>query len=335
MIEPEPSDYLANERAKWYTYPAWVRLLRRARGLFTATSYSLGLDISAWQLTLDAQEAKNAGMLFAFIRALYGMGEDTKFSQHWLETQAILPRGPYLYYLDHLDPFDQAEKLFQTCPAWSMPELPPVVDVERINNQTLTAAKIKRCVERVNYLFGDVMIYTGYYVWRDDVSGDKTWASQYKLWLAAYPFSDWKPEYLELVKNYPPVPPAPWTKFDVWQFTSKLPAPAYGVIGTYLDGDYCTEAFAAQYLDGTQPPPLGDTMEHAKGLLTLLNIRNKPEKMIDVGDILKNEIVGYYPADTVTLPGQEWLHVRKTDNTVGWAARIHPDFVGASLELLP
>lgn len=297
MLELEPSDLFAEQKATAYTYPWYIRLTQRLRGAFVSVLYFLGMDVSVWNASVAFQMAKLAGMLYTFIRALYGLTPDTKFPQHWAGSRGVLPRGVYLYYRDNLDPIQQAQALYDLCLAnGDFGELPPVVDVEGINNPTLTASRIRQCVERVNLLFGDVMIYTGYYVWRDQVTGDKTFAAAYKLWLAGYPFTGWNhPQDLERVKLYPPLVPAPWTHFDVWQFSSKLPANVYGVSGTYLDGNYCTEAFAAQYLNTTPPPdPIPNDTGNLMQFKTLyvLNVRSGPNTTYpDIGDLPKDTIV--------------------------------------------
>lgn len=315
-FEPEPSDYFHEERARRYRYPWYIRGRQRLAGLLAAVAYYLGYDLSAWQLQANPQTAKGQGMLFTFIRALYGLFADTKFAQHWASHRDVLPRGTYLYYKDNEDPIAQAEKLYTTCLAnGSLGQLPPVVDVEGINNATLTASKIRLCVERVDELFGDVMIYTAYYVWRDEVSGDKSWAAAHKLWIAGYPFADWKPEYFELVKNYPPLIPAPWNTFQVWQFTSKLPAAQYGVSGTYLDGNYCSEAFAVAYLNFSPPPP-PDPQEAPPMQFktkTQYKIRSSPATT-------SNNHIGWIPANTVIVAKE----VRFTDSNSSWV-RIVPD----------
>lgn len=342
--------YLRENRIAQYTYSTGARFTARAKTLVGSkvVSGGLGLDLSAWQLQADPQAAQAAGLEFAFIRALYGLTEDTKFPQHYPAFLNVLPRAAYLYYRDHLDPVAQAQKLHSTCLAnGDAGELLPVVDVESINNPLLTAAKIRACVEKVEDAFNRTpLIYTGYYVWRDAVKGDKTWAINYPLWIAGYSLTGWTPDLPEKVLNYPPMIPAPWQMWPadedapleglaaVWQFTASAPAAQFGVSGNHLDLNHCSPAFAKYLNGGSNPPPPEAEVKQARCLVDKLNVRNKPAKTIDVGDILKDEIVFYYPADTVTLPGQEWLHVRKADHTVGWAARKHPDFVGLSLELL-
>lgn len=308
-FEAEPSDYLAEERARRFVYPAWAKFTQRLKGKAKQAAYYLGYDISKWQLTADPVIAQGQGMLYTFIRALYGLSVDTKFPLHWGTHKNVLPRGPYLYYLDSLDPYQQAQKLYETClQNGGIGEMPPVVDIEGINNLTLNAYKIRQCVERVSELFGDVMIYTGYYVWRDEVKGDKAWASAYKLWIAGYPFSDWKPEYFETVKNYPPLIPAPWTKYHVWQFTSKLPASQYGVSGTYLDGNYASQEFYETYLADETPPPDPIGEEPTMQFITkyLVNIRSGPNTTYpDIGDL---------PAGYVLTA----LEIQATDNNSVW-----------------
>lgn len=314
MTEPEPSDLLTELRAAAYTYPAWVRVLRRfARK--TPQNYTLGFDASVWQAAVEFQFAKYAGMRFVFLRALYGTQGDAKFPQHWYGAEHVLPRAPYLYYRDDQDPLTQANLLYETClQQGGVGTLPPVVDVESINNPTLTAAKIQACAARVDALFGDVMLYTGFYVWRDKVQGDKSWAAQYKLWLAGYPFAGWQhPQDLERVKLYPPLIPAPWTAFDVWQFTSKLPAAEYGASGTYLDGNYCTEAFATVYglMPDPDPEPTGDPLMKFK-TKTSYTIRNQPGNPA-------NSKIGTIPA-SVEIVAEE---IRFTDVNSAWV-RINP-----------
>ena len=348
MTRPLPPDFnphddiaaLRAERERQYTYTPLQRVVQRTRALFRAAIvYFFGYDISFWQSQVVFPVAKNQGLLYVFIRALYGLSVDTKFAQHWTQSKGVKPRGAYLYYKDDLDPIAQAQKLYDTCLAnGDLGELPPVVDVETKNNATLTASKIKLCVDEVNALFGDVMIYTGFYVWRDSVKGEKSWASQYKLWIAGYPFSDWKDEYFETVKNYPPLIPAPWLTFDVWQFTSKIPAAPYGISGNTFDGDYCTPGFAVKYNIG-QPPPEGETdliIHIAKCLKPGLSLRLEPtQDGLKVGSLTTNQELLFFPELTVTNgPDDKWFVF---PNAVPgykkvYAAAEHPTLNGSGLQ---
>ncbi len=342
-FEAEPSDYLAEERARRFVYPVWTKVAQRLKGKAKQAAYYLGYDISKWQLTADPVIAKGQGMLYTFIRALYGLSVDTKFPLHWGTHKGVIPRGPYLYYLDSLDPYQQAQKFYETClQNGGIGEMPPVVDVEGINNLTLNAYKIRQCVERVSELFGDVIIYTGFYVWRDEVKGDKAWASAYKLWIAGYPFSDWKPEYFETVKNYPPLIPSPWTKYHVWQFTSKLPASQYGVSGTYLDGNYASQEFYETYLaDETPPPdPIGEIVfseTYVTATVTALpagmnyrNCRTRPDSVGGDAGLIEGKVYLFqtYPCwQSLENAEGTWYLVELPDKAFGWVLGVMPSGV--------
>jgi GH25 family lysozyme M1 (1,4-beta-N-acetylmuramidase) len=231
---------LREHRVTHYTYSTLRRVVQFITGSVQPDTVQLGADGSYWQAQINFLTAKAAGIHDWHLRALYGLSVDLRFAQHWADSDGIAPRGAYLYYLDELSPLTQADKLYQVLTdTGDVGELTVALDVETYNNPTLTASKIRQCAERLTTLFGRLpMIYTGYYVWKDAVPGDKAWAAEYPLWIAAYPFTDWKPEYLQTVLNYPPLIPAPWTSWYKWQFSAYAPAIEYGVSGNHLDLNY-------------------------------------------------------------------------------------------------
>src|SRR3990167_909354 len=249
-------DLLRAEGIRRYTYsiPLWQRLglslSKPVKQLTTVIVAALGFDISAWQVDVDFQIAKDKQIKFAWMRALNGLSVDVKFVEHWQKSKGKIKRGPYLYYKDNLDPVDQAVKLLSVVSeTGDIGELPPALDVESYNNPTLTASKIKKCLETLaNQLQKTPLVYTNYYVWRDDVSGDKSFAAAYPLWIAGYPLAGWEDDYPERVLNYPPMVPTPWTGWDAWQWTAFAPANEYGVSGNTLDLDYCSQWFYDTYL---------------------------------------------------------------------------------------
>lgn len=347
-LDEEPT-YLHERRIEQFTYSPMRRGLQRLWGTILAViSAALGLDISYWQTTADAQAAKAAGLKYIFIRALYGLSVDTRFGQHWAAFAGVMPRSAYLYYRDTQDPLLQAKKLFETCMANGGPgELPPTLDVESINNPTLTASKIKQCAEELARLFDKKpLIYTAFYVWRDQVIGNKDWAIVYELFIAGYPLVGWEDDYPEKVLNYPPMIPAPWKMWTgdpdeptagravAWQWTSSAPASEYGVSGNYLDLDHCSPAFAKKYLAGMPPPipppdPNGDP---------LMQFKNQKDMNIRAGPGTNYPIVGTLPANTTITA----LEVRPTDSnsvwvlyeTGKWVAMVH-DGGGPFLVFVP
>ena len=263
---------LQNYRIKTYTASRVRNLARRGLTLLRGKTEvdGLGADISVYQPEIDWEIAKNK-FEFLFIRALYGLSVDSKFETHWKGSKQVgKKRGAYLYYKNNLDPIAQAQKLYDTClAAGDLGELPPVIDVEGYDNLVLTASRIKLCCEKIGELFGvKPIIYTGFYIWRDSVSGDKSWAATYLLWIAYYPFTNYKPEYHEQVLNYTPLIPAPWTKFDLWQWTAYAPGNDFGVQSNYLDLDYASPEFATQYLKQKQIDVLIDPTITATHVLT-------------------------------------------------------------------
>lgn len=308
--------YLRTERVKRYTYSAPRRFLQRIVGLLAVIVAALGIDISYWQSSVIWKTAKSKQVKFVFIRALYGLTVDGKFVTHWTNSKVEgVKRGAYLYYLDHLDPKAQAKKLYDTLLATGdLGELPPVLDIEGINNNTLTADKIKLCAEEITKLFGKkCIIYTGFYVWRDEVDGEKGWAIAYKLWIAGYPFSGWKDTYYQLVLNYPPMIPVPWSVFYAWQWTANAPAKEYGVSGNFLDLDYASPEFDSDYkLSEIPPTPIpppvnGDPIVKfiVKGQM---NYRSTPAITAnnDIGDFFGGEILTALKVLPVT-PARVWV----------------------------
>ena len=316
-------DYLGLQayRTKKYTTTRLRKLVQRVLSLFVGQVEvdGLGGDISVYQPEAQWETVK-AKLEFLFIRALYGLSIDSKFASHWKNSKAVgVKRGAYLYYKDALNPVFQAQKLYDTClAAGDLGELPPVIDIEGYGNLTLTASRIKTCCEKIEQLFGvKPIVYTGFYVWRDEVVGDKTWASAYKLWIASYPFVGWKPEYLELAKNYSPSIPAPFSQFFCWQFTAYAPALEFGVESNYLDLDYASPEFAAQYLGDSTPDPDPDPQPEEPPMRfsnpSPINIRSTPATT-------STNKVGSLPLDSKITA----LEIRATDSNSVWV-RFKPD----------
>jgi GH25 family lysozyme M1 (1,4-beta-N-acetylmuramidase) len=317
------------------------------------TAYLLGMDISHYQEQADFLQARAQGLRFAAIKAMDGSYPDSRFLQHWQNSRGVLPRSAYLYYREGSglpSPTKQATDFYNLLASTGdLGELPPALDIEEKNNPTLTGSKIKTCLETMTAQFGrKPYIYTRATVWNPHI-GAVAWASAYPLWVAHYVYSQYQgKDHLALVMAsnpaYYPALPSPWKNagfvWDIWQHGDCYPANEYGVSGNELDLDFAqgnTKTLIEAFIPGVPiPPEPGETMQ-AKCIVNFMNLRVKPQKnSLDVGDILKNEIVTYYPADTVIKPGEKWEHLRKADQSVGWGARVHPDFgTGESLEDLP
>jgi lysozyme len=166
-----------------------------------------GRDYSHYSDMLDwTKEAKEIN--FAYAKASEGSGyRDNLFKAHVAGANTHnIPIGAYHYYLDSMDGRKQARFFWNVC-SGSKLQLPPALDVETIGNKSLRAGNIFDCVDEIEKLFGTTpVIYTGYFVWRDEVKGDKSWAAGYPLWIAHYG-----------VKA--PLIPRPWKQWTFWQFS--------------------------------------------------------------------------------------------------------------------
>lgn len=344
---------LREVRVREYTYSPMRRAVQRVKAMLAAVvPGALGFDVSVWQAFVDFSLAKAAGLTWVYIRALYGLIVDGKFPVHFPAARGVMPRTAYLYYRDYETPKTQAQKLYDTCLAQGDPgDFMPVLDLETIGNPTLTASRVKTCLEELAWLFGKTpIIYSGYYVIRDALKGDKTFLSAYMLIIAAYPFAGWTDDLPQKVLQYPPLIPAPFVMWTAnadepligrvvgWQFTASAPAGQFGVSGNYLDLDWCSPAFAKQVLQAGPPvdPPPGPGDPQMQFINTgndNSNIRTDhvvsvPSAANAIGSLPPNAIVtalemfigsGYVWVKYAVEPG--WLLPGKTGAT-GWSALV-------------
>lgn len=227
-------------------------------------AYQLGIDVSKWQESVDWNRARTAGIKFTYIKAVDGTWEDRGFKGHWAGSKdAGLLRGVYHYYRDDQDPKVQARKLLDVLNSTGdQGELPPALDIEETNNRTLTASKIKLCLEELERLFGRTpLLYTRATIWNPRI-GKVTWAAKYPLWIAHYTVAGWGPDHMQRILNTQPTIPTAWTSWAIWQVSDKAPASDYGVSGNTADLDFI-EAETLTRLS-TKPIP-GDTQNPPTG----------------------------------------------------------------------
>lgn len=176
--------------------------------------YTYGIDVSHWtdkldydKLIINGYGTKKLVPVFNFAKATEGKSyKDTLYSYHITNSKRVgILTGAYMYYREQYKPQEQGKLFAQVYNDNGGTDLPPVIDVEIINNQKLTPSKVADCInEIVEHTGRQPIIYTGRYVWRDDMKGAK-WGSKYKLWLADY--------------TAPPDVPDPWTNWTFWQFS--------------------------------------------------------------------------------------------------------------------
>jgi lysozyme len=195
---------------------------------------TLGIDVSTYQdapstpQRIDWKKAKDKGTVFAFIRAGYGKTADDDFAYNWQAAEeAGILRGAYWYITWDVDHIQQAQMLSM---AGMGGELPCAADYESRSfpaglipgtmRQKLSAflKEVQRITQKAP------VIYTSPSYWLEFGSPNVIWA-QYPLWIANYNVEK-------------PTVPAPWKKWNFWQFTPKGPGKDFGMESFGLDMDW-------------------------------------------------------------------------------------------------
>lgn len=180
------------------------------------------IDVSKYQGYIDWPKIQEAGVIAAWIKAT---GEETagpvpfkdaRFIGNWNGAKGHVKRGAY-HFMDggHGSASGRVEADFfadtvEAAGGWG--ELLPVIDVEwPTTAKDFDVYQLGEMIERVRERAQAVpIIYTGRWYW--DAIPDREivfdLVKDCPLWIASY------------TKECPP-PPKPWSKVDLWQYTSK------------------------------------------------------------------------------------------------------------------
>jgi lysozyme len=165
-----------------------------------------GIDVSDHQETVDWNAVRQAGKVFAFIKATDGITyTDPDFATNWSGARAAgLLRGAYHFYETNDDPAAQAEN-FLNAVQLAPGDLPPVVDIERTKSGQSAGQVIQDLqtwLDVVEQATGLVpIIYTSPGYW--DSLGTSAFG-RYPLWVAEYGVQS-------------PKLPAGWASWTFWQ----------------------------------------------------------------------------------------------------------------------
>jgi lysozyme len=181
------------------------------------------IDTSHWEGLLDFYRLFENDIFAYYLKATEGYTfiDDTFLPSIPLINNVGGIWGAYHYFRIQYDPIKQAEHFYNLA---KNTQLPPVVDVEKINNlgysKSYFTIQLDICLRKVQELFQrKVTIYTGYYPWTE-LTTSPGWASNYYLWIANYGVT------------FPKIP-LPWTNYLFWQYTDRE------VIGKYtIDANY-------------------------------------------------------------------------------------------------
>lgn len=214
-------------RGQWDALGAWsmVRLTHPEAEASTPAAGVNGPDVASWQGAVDWGAVAASGAAFGFTKASGGSWyTNPTLEPNWAGMRAAgLARGAYHYAFESSgEPFPGAGPEAEA--DWFLSKVTPlgiepgdmlVLDIEE--GQGDLGAWALRWLQRVEGVVGfKPLLYTGAWFSEPHGFGNHPELGDYPLWIAAY-------------QGTPPVPPAPWTGYAFWQYTSQATAP--GIVG--------------------------------------------------------------------------------------------------------
>ncbi len=195
---------------------------------------TLGIDVSFYQdnnttpQRVDWKKARDAGAVFAFIKASQATNTDEDFKYNWKEAKAAgILRGAYHYYDYRAAPQPQAQHLIKLLQD-DLGELPPVLDLERnlywpLPSRENLLQAVQIFLNELETAFGKKpLFYTNpdmiYYI----LKPVPAWLTKYPLWIANYGVSQ-------------PTMINPWINWTFWQWTNHGDGLAFGMESKNLD----------------------------------------------------------------------------------------------------
>lgn len=159
-----------------------------------------GIDISVWQKNIDLNKAKNEGVKFAIIRAMYGNAKDTAFESLYNKAKSCgLWVGAYQWgrAVNVAQAKEEAELLIKNCLQKKQFDYPIYYDVE---DKLILNKSISEATEIIK-AWCDTMESHGYYVgvymnqscFNNEVNGSEI-AKRYTQWRALWSKEDKKPD---------------------------------------------------------------------------------------------------------------------------------------------
>lgn len=186
--------------------------------LTRAAQCGAGIDVSAYQGSINWESVKDAGITFAVARATVGQGkQDSYFVRNWngMRVNNITPAA--YHYFKGVDTGESQATNIKSALSKTDFDLDNdvlAVDVESNFNTGVSAPVM---AETLNYLLGNisdithVYIYSNYYYWENHVAWNMYDFSKYNLWVAYWSNSS------------TPIIPTTWKNqgYTWWQYSDK------------------------------------------------------------------------------------------------------------------
>lgn len=176
-----------------------------------------GIDVSAYQPTIDWAQVAASGIKFCYAKATEGMGyfSDEFISQHNGAKAAGIAFGAYHFWEPNEDPVAQAEFFLRSIDGYQGTLL-PMVDVE-VSDGVATHDLITRLslfVQTVEKSLNGkkCIIYSDYGFWNDEMGGTDAF-SGHPFWVAEYN------------NDAQPTLPIGMTHWVIWQYSSSGKVP--------------------------------------------------------------------------------------------------------------
>ena len=184
-----------------------------------------GIDVSHYQGDIDWKQVKDAGVVFAFVKATEGVGiTDGKFRRNSGGANAVgLAVGYYHYAHPELNNAQDEVNAFLEVVKDQPCQMPYVLDLEgaagNLDRFTLTQWAVTWLQEVKRITGKHVMLYTGAYFARDNVN---TEMGEFPLWIAHYGTDT-------------PLANSTWDRWSVFQVSSGGGCPGInGLVDTNL-----------------------------------------------------------------------------------------------------
>lgn len=199
-----------------------------------------GLDVSAWQGSIDFEAVKNSGVEVVYIRAAYGYNEDSYFEQNYQGAKdAGLLVGFYHYITPSSvsDAENQAQYFYNLIRNKSM-DYPPAMDFESfpdVSNYEINTIAASY-IETLENLVGVIPA-----IYSDDSNISNLWSAnfaKYPLWVAEYGVNS--PQTL-----------GNWNSWMGFQYSESGSNP--GMSGNSVDLDYFWESGRISNNSNTHP----------------------------------------------------------------------------------
>lgn len=172
-----------------------------AFGIYMPMEFPIhGIDVSRYQGNINWQMIKdvnidNIKITFAFIKATEGISIiDPMFTRNWQACKkAGITRGAYHFFRADEDGTLQA-KNFIACVKLEAGDLPPVVDIEQLNNvpKSLLLKELKEFMSVVEkYYQAKPILYTYVSFYKENLQNE---LDDYPLWIAHYKLENRRPQ---------------------------------------------------------------------------------------------------------------------------------------------